>query len=318
MNRLIVVIIVMTLFCMAGSSGAKETASSPFPSQQYVQNNNLTGSIGTGLFEFRSNVEGARVYLDGMDVGTISGGILQVSVPVFDNLTSRHLMMKADGYSTYNETILQSPKVGATLIVRGILQAVPKNMTGTLSLAVSPPGAQVSIDTNPAGVVAQSGILTLRYLKAGYHTIGVTMPGYQDSEQRVNVEANLETKVRFMLVPVTTGTILITSTPPGARVNMNGAPYGITPVNASDINNGSYTIDVALSGYQPYQTQVHLAAGQTVPVSATLKPVPTQPPTTLPTTQPPTPTPTPTQAGLSPGIVVIGLLAIVLMKIRRE
>jgi hypothetical protein len=137
--------------------------------------------------------------------------------------------------------------------------------------------------------------------------VKVHMPGYEDSVQKVYVEANMVTKERLTLTPVTTGSIQITSSPAGAQVNLNGAPYGITPVTAQDIEQGSYRIDFVMAGYQPYQTQVLLNPGQVVPVNAQLQPVPTQVPTPNPTTI--EPTPTPTQAGLSPLAGLVGIFA---------
>jgi hypothetical protein len=315
----LVLLIIIAVIALFPVSASVQQVPPPVPSDQYMQKTNSTSSIGTGVYEFRSNIEGARVYLDSIEVGTITDGILQVSVPVFDRQVSRQLMLEADGYYPYNETLMQGPKTGDTLIVRGILQVVPKNLTGSLSLAVSPPGAAVSIDGVPAGVVDQSGILTLRTQKAGYHTVKATLKGYQDSEQRINIEANLENKARFALAPVTTGTIQISSTPSGAQVKLNGALYGVTPVTAPNLTQGSYTIDIVLPGYQPYQSGVQLVAGEILPVSAQLQPVPTPTPTPVPTTQQPTPTPTPTPAaGLPFWVVAVALFTIAILLKREE
>lgn len=274
--------------------------------------------IGTGFYEFRSNVEGASVFLDDQEIGTIQDGIIKTPVQVFEKPLNRQLRIQAAGYSTYTETLVQSPKVDETIIVRGTLQLLPINLTGTLSLAVSPPGSTVSIDNVTTGVVSQSGIMTLRSVNSGNRMVKVTLPGYKDSLQQVYVEPNLETKLRIQLSPVTTGTLDITSTPSGAEVLINGSPYGITPVNIPDLENGSYTVGLSLPGYQGAQSEVILNAGQRVPVSINLQPIPTATPTQVPTTSQATPTPTPTQAGFSPVIIIAGLLGAGVLAIKKK
>ncbi|MDD1729264.1 MAG: PEGA domain-containing protein, partial [Methanospirillum sp.] len=135
-----------------------------------------TTPIGDGFFEFRSNVEGAGVFLDDQRVGTIHDGILKVPVQVYDKTIQHQLRIEAPGYSSYQETLVQNPKVGETKVVRGILQVLPLNLTGTLSLAVSPPGSTVSVDNISVGVIGQSGIMTLRTVKSGSRLVRVTMP----------------------------------------------------------------------------------------------------------------------------------------------
>lgn len=315
------IILGICLSLMAGCCFAENNTGSSLPSQK-VTAPILGTPVGSGIFEFRCNVEGAHVYLDEKDVGTITGGILQVPVQVYDRPVQRQLRMEAPGYSAYNETILQNPKPGDTLIVRGKLQVLPFSLTGTLSLAVSPPGGQVSIDDTVVGTVGPSGILILRTVKSGIRTLKISLPGYQDYVEEIQVEANLITNMRITLVPPTTGTLQITSTPPGAQVSLNGSPYGITPVTAPDLVQGTYTIVYNLPGYQAYQSQVVLSPGQNIPVSAVLQPVPTQAPTLIPTTSEPipspTPTPTPTQAGATPVVALIGLLAVICMNIKKK
>ncbi len=286
---------------------AVENATQVPPSQKELTAQET--ALGMGTFEFRCNVEGADIFLDGQNLGKIKDGSLQTPIPVFERPPKRQLSILASGYSPYNETLIQGPKVGETMIVRGVLQMLPMNLTGTLSIAVSPPGGMVSIDEVPSGVVEQSGIMTLRSVKAGNRTVKVSLSGYQDAKQSVYVEANMVSKIRFTLVPITTGTLEISSVPAGANVVINGSPSGKTPISLPDLPAGTYTIGLKMPGYLDSQNQIVLVAGQKVPVSVSLQPIPTQPPTPVPTTPQPTPTPTPTQATLSPVIAVVGILA---------
>ncbi|HWQ64447.1 MAG TPA: PEGA domain-containing protein [Methanospirillum sp.] len=313
-NQILVMIIALIScgICVADTPGA-------ISPQNGVNNQAPPGPIGSGFFEFRSNVEGATVFLDNQTVGTIREGSLKIPVDVFEKPVTRELRIEAGGYSTYHETLVKGPKAGETMVVRGTLQVVPLNLTGSLSLAVSPPGSTVSIDNVSAGVVDQSGIMSIRTINSGSRTIKVTMPGYKDSVQQIYVTPNLENKVRITLDPVTTGTLDISSNPAGAAVSINGMSYGITPVTTGDLEQGSYLIGFNLPGYQNAQSQVILSAGQRVPVSIYLQPIPTATPTPILTTSEPTPTSTPTpEAGFTPALVILGLLCAFVIQIKRK
>ncbi|HWQ67489.1 MAG TPA: PEGA domain-containing protein [Methanospirillum sp.] len=291
----------------AGATGAEQGngGGSPPP----VTTQDIAESIGTGYYEFRSNVEGAEVFLDDRAVGSISGGILQVPVPVLITATSHELRIQAPGYSTYNETLVKNPKPGQTLIVRGSLRILPVNLTGSLSLAVSPPGCKILIDEKPAGTVDPSGIFMIRSISSGNHMIGASLSGYRDYSKQIWVDANLITNMRIDMELLTTGIIQVSSDPPGAQISINGTPYGTAPFTTPELEQGSYVVSASLPGYQPFQTQTILTPGQTTPVHALLQPIVTATPTPVPTTPEPTPTPTPapTQAGLSGIIALVAL-----------
>jgi hypothetical protein len=318
MKNYTIIMLVIGLSYMAGSCFAENDTIVSHSSQQ-VPASDLGTPLGSGIFEFRSNVEGARVLLDEMEMGVITKGILQVAVPVYERPVKRQLRIESPGYSSYNETLLQSPEVDDIMIVRGKLQVLPLTLTGTLSLAISPPGGQVSIDGVVMGVVDQSGILVLRTVKSGNRLVKVTLPGYQDYEKQIYLESNMNTELRITLVPLTTGTLQISSNPPGAQVSLNGTRYGITPVTAPNLEQGTYTIEILLPGYQPYQSSVVLSPGQNIPVSAALHPVPTvSTPTPTPEPTIPEPTPIPTQAGLPSGMVVIGLFVVLCLNLKKN
>ena len=81
-------------------------------------------------------------------------------------------------------------------------------------------------------------------------------------------------------VQSTTGSIEVTSTPPGARVLLvpvdeggAGAPQskGVTPTTVTGLAPGKYTVDLEKTGYRFAQKDVVVKAGRTVKVTATLK-----------------------------------------------
>lgn len=77
-----------------------------------------------------------------------------------------------------------------------------------------------------------------------------------------------------------TGSIEISSTPPGARVLLvpideGGAsepqPRGVTPTTITGVSPGKYTVDLEKSGYRFFQKDVVVKANSTARVKATLR-----------------------------------------------
>jgi hypothetical protein len=76
----------------------------------------------------------------------------------------------------------------------------------------------------------------------------------------------------FHLAPVTqTGSISITSTPPGANVILDGVNQQVkTPTTLAQITPGAHTVKLTKLGYKAYTTQVTVLAGQTTSINANL------------------------------------------------
>ena len=90
---------------------------------------------------------------------------------------------------------------------------------------------------------------------------------------------------RFFTRPVTTGTILARSVPPGAQEEVNGRYHGDTLIDVPDLSPGVYRINISLREYIPYKERLNLRAGATKQISVKLEP---QSPLTTPPTLPST------------------------------
>lgn len=78
----------------------------------------------------------------------------------------------------------------------------------------------------------------------------------------------------------TTGSIEVTSAPPGARVllvstDVGGAgepqSKGLTPTTITGLQPGKYTVDLEKPGYKFFQKEVEVGSGKTVRINASLK-----------------------------------------------
>lgn len=96
----------------------------------------------------------------------------------------------------------------------------------------------------------------------------------------VSQSSSSQSKPSQQPAPGTTGTIEVTSVPPGARVLLvstdeggAGEPQskGLTPATITGLAPGKYTVDLERPGYRFFQKEVTVKAGKTVKVSAALK-----------------------------------------------
>lgn len=71
------------------------------------------------------------------------------------------------------------------------------------------------------------------------------------------------------------GALVLSSSPEGSEVELNGEVVGATPVVLSDLPAGSHVLVMRRDGYSPWSASVHVTANQRTTVKATLVPAPT-------------------------------------------
>jgi len=89
------------------------------------------------------------------------------------------------------------------------------------------------------------------------------------------------------------GWLTILSTPSQAEVSVDGNPAGVTPITGRELGAGTHAIRITVAGYEPYQIDKEIRAGEQAAVDATLTPVPVPTVTTTRTTTRITEVPTP-------------------------
>ena len=90
--------------------------------------------------------------------------------------------------------------------------------------------------------------------------------------------------------PPATGSLTISSNPPGSEIYLDGVYRGTTPSLIPDLPPGIYTLELRYQGYSSWSATVEILGGEKLSMNGTLDPIVI--PTTVPTTAP-TPTPTP-------------------------
>ena len=156
---------------------------------------------------------------------------------------------------------------------------------GTFSVVVVQPAGNISVTSTPSGAaLSLDGVDTgkttpavLENVTPADHTVAVSLAGYTPDSKTVTVTAGSTAQADFQLVQIPrTGSISVTSTPPGAEVSIDGVDTGnITPSTFDAIDQGSHVIEISLAGYQTANKTVTVSAVGTELVDFTLIAIPT-------------------------------------------
>ena len=234
-----------------------------------VSGNLVKSGISQGSISLKTNPSGAIVSINGKSYG---------SSPVTITLPpgSYTAIFTLSGYK--NETKIFEIKANEQTNLEITLTKIttttppPTQKTGTIQVTSSPSGANIYINGKGYGSTPKSVTLPV-----GSYTIRLTMSGYYEASQSVQINQN-ENKSIFLTLkkippaPVTpkTGVIKISTTPSGAEVYINGSFKGMSPLTLT-LNNGSYSVKVVLEGYESASKTITVYGGQTSNASFQLK-----------------------------------------------
>ncbi len=145
----------------------------------------------------------------------------------------------------------------------------------TLSVTSNPPGAAVFIDYAMKGITP----LVLTDTAIGNHRVTITLDGYDEYTRNVRLEsagsstisADLQKSIPLATtMPPSNGTIVITTVPSGALVNLDGVQRGFAPASIPDVLPGNHGVTLSLNGYEDWSYLVPVRSGQTSEVNAIL------------------------------------------------
>jgi len=149
-----------------------------------------------------------------------------------------------------------------------ILITNTRSIPGALELITTPDGASVRLGENYRG----STPLTIDEIEPGIYTVTFSRFGYSRLSVVVRVEAGKITAVTGTLIPLT-GSLEITTSPSGARILLDSADKGASPITLTNISAGNHTLTVIKEGYITSEQRVWIIPGQTTPVVVPLDPL---------------------------------------------
>jgi PEGA domain len=218
-----------------------------------------------GTVRVISNAVGARVFLDGFDMGP-------APLDLKDVQPGEHVVeVKAEGYLPREDRV--TVNAGTANVLKLDLQPAPQaaaQETGKIKVVSPVPEAAIFIDGERIGTAPQE-----KDLPAGEHFVVVTKPGYKKFEQKVDLDVGQTMTVSAELASV--GALRVLSTPPGADVLVDGQVIGQTPLNQEDIDVGEHVVTVRQSQFYDYEQNINIEGGQRTIVSAKLEMIDTGP-----------------------------------------
>lgn len=219
----------------------------------------LKATIGGpgGTVRVLSNVDGARVFLDGTEMGASPIDIKDVKV-------GEHVIeVKAKGYQVREERVTVG--AGSATVLKLDLNPVAATADiGTIKVVSPVPEAEVFIDGERIGNVPQA-----KDVSVGEHFVVVTKAGFKKFEQKLSLESGQTLTVTAELRAV--GSLRVLSTPSAAEVLINGEPVGATPLVKEDVDVGDAVITVRYANYYDFEQQVKIEGGQRAIVTAKLE-----------------------------------------------
>jgi serine/threonine protein kinase len=142
---------------------------------------------------------------------------------------------------------------------RAAAPVAPVAAVGQALIDSEPAGAQIQIDgrSDAAWVTP----LNLGNLSAGKHIVSASKSGYSSEIRSLDVAAGVKASLTFRLSPMN-ALIVVTSSPAGAAITLDGKPTGrVTPAQFS-ADKGSHVVLLRKSGYLDETSTTDLIPGQ--------------------------------------------------------
>ena len=230
----------------------------------------------TGSLQLTSYPSGADIYVDGVFKGE-TGVVIGNLAP-----GTHSVMLRLAGYQDWTGTVEIQPNQ-VTILSVDLSPGSRAANTGSITITSAPTGATILLGGEFQGFTHSGSGFEITGLDPGVYTITLMLPGYQDYVTTVHVTSGGSSRVDAALVPSPIppdfGAVVVTSSPTGAEVFIDGTFSGQTPEVVQEVAAGLHNLTLTLNGYSTWSTMIQVPAGQTTQVTATLVQVPPSNPT---------------------------------------
>lgn len=219
-----------------------------------------------GSIKFAVYPPASDIYFDTIYKGTtdpVTGILIINDIPIgMINYT-----VKKTGYYDRSDSV--EVIVDTTVIVSIILIVIP----GTVNMTSTPSGAKIYMDDIDTGQITPA---TITNLSVGSHTYKLTYSGYYDKTGSFLISAGQMLNIDVNLIQITKGELNITSNPIGAKIYIDDIDtFQTTPATIPNLDEGTYTYKLTLTGYYDKTDTFDIIAGYTNMIDAgNLTPLP--------------------------------------------
>ena len=214
-----------------------------------------------GTISVNTDPIGANIYLD----GSIQG---QSPITIENIIRGNHtLSATKEGYgSAFINIFVESGIISNTLIILNNNEFVNNPQYGVIDVITNPPGASIYID----GLYQGESQKTIGGIAGGTHNLKITLAGYQEFNQLVQIFSEQTTNVIINLIPSgsesQTGAMYVTSDPNGMNIYLNDKYVGSSPLLINNILTGVHNVRVLKSEVGNLQQSVTIIKDQTTNV----------------------------------------------------
>jgi hypothetical protein len=183
-------------------------------------------------------------------------------LPRISRVTRRYLIV------TLSVMVLAAAGIAAFREIRGRLLAAPA--TGLLTVSSNPSGAEVLIDGSRRGVTPLAVSLPV-----GVHKL-LIRSGAASRDLTITSKENIEIvqNVEFAPPVATTGSLSVSSDPPGLAITIDGRARGVTPLLVHELTPGAHAVTLSGRGRSTARSVLIAAGGTaTLMVSKPVEPV---------------------------------------------
>lgn len=213
--------------------------------------------------------ENAEVYVDGNKYQRLTPRHGQLRIPAEPG--EHHVRVSKPGFEDAPEQLVQLAKGQEK---KAVFKLVPVPAAARLTFAGAVPGAQVYIDQNLAGAIAQDGGFQAVNVSPGDHAIELRKDRLHSKSVHRSFAAGQTVHLAVNEIALTSGigTLRLTVSPATAQLiatRAGGQPQAIAG-NTAELEDGPYTLAASAPGYQDRTEHVQVLAGQTVSVNLVL------------------------------------------------
>lgn len=203
------------------------------------------------------NLEQINEFRNSQDIG---GGLSEITI-------SKGQQGLAQALSIVVSPIDQKTWTTATARYN-VMSNKPQTQTGYLTVDSTPQRANVYIDN----VLSGQTPLRKTEMSIGRHTVRVSLDGYEDSVNTIEVGQNKTVQINAQLrAQIKQGLLRINSNVRDAEILIDGRRAGRSPLDIN-LNAGTYELKITASGYDPYTNTVTVRNNQTTTLNVNLVP----------------------------------------------
>lgn len=210
-----------------------------------------------GILKLYSNIKGARILLNGEELG---------QTPTIRLLPpgTYKVRLELPGYEPYQEEIEIQPNKTITINAQLV------KVVGSIEVLASVEGARVYLDDKEVGT---SPNVLIEDLPAGTYTIQVRKTGYTTYTAPITVKPNVRLKLHVPMI-ANAATVVLTSKPEGAQVFLDNEAMGKTPLTLSTVPPGRHALKVVKEGMATSFRAFQVDMGQKLEVNVNLSSTP--------------------------------------------